>query len=195
MKIFINIINSLLLSIAIFICVISFTLLNKYYLIHEYEKYNYYQVSIDYITEHIDNVEIDINKLKKDINDYIKNYFKDKNYSSELDRDIYNQAIRRIGPYNDLRLYRDLFDLFAIVFVIITGIVLNKCKKKHNINVIFILSGITGIIVSFIIYINIKYDYMINNILIDYYKMYLGVNILLLIYPLYKYVYSKIVKR
>jgi hypothetical protein len=202
----INILESILLSICIIMVVLSFTLFNTRFIIHEFTKHDYYQMIKDNINKEVDvEYTIDDSLLKNDVNSYINGYFNDRSFTNKIMinedvipskyDEIYNRNIKVIGPYKNVRMIKDIFDVATIIMLIVTGTILNKTKKKHNINTIGLITSITGIIISFIILYTMNYGTIINGMVKDIYYVYLGFNILLLITPIYLSVYNKIVKK
>ena len=94
-----------------------------------------------------------------------------------------------------MRLYHDIVGLSTIGIIVITGILFIKTKKIHNIKFIIYLTSIIGILLSFVIYLNINYNEIINMLLKDYYYIYLGINIILLLIQPFIYISNKIVKK
>ena len=196
MKSFLNIIESILLALCIFLVVVAVTLLNKNYIKHEFKIHGYYELIISKMNDS----SIDTEAVKKDVNNYINNYFYDNKYSSKINSedntdDIYNENIKLIKPIKDFRLFRDIFDLITIAIIIGTGILFIKTKKKHNIQLIFIISGIISMIGSLIVLLNIKFDDIINPIIKDYYYIYLYFSIFMILIPIYLNVFNRIVKK
>ena len=201
MKHLLNIGESILLSISIFLIVFCLTILNKNYIKFELNRYKYYDIIISDIKKDINHdVVINYDNVKDDVNNYIDSYYVDKNYANKIDdseetREIYNKHIKFIGPYKNIRLYRDILDICTLIFIILTGLLFLKTKFKHNINVILIITGVIGIIGSFISYMLNNYTNMIYTFIHDAYHIYLGINIFILILPIFMYVKNKIVKK
>ena len=201
MKTLLNIGESILLFITILLTVLSITILNKNFIKFECKKNDYYNKVVNNIKNDTNyDINIDSNDVKIDMNNYIDSYYVDKLYSSKIDnndeyRNVYNKHIRFVGPFNNLRLYRDIFDVVTMVFIILTGFIFLKTKLKHNINIILIISSLLGIIGSFIINFMNNYEGIVFDIINDTYHVYLGLNIILLMIPLFKKIYNKIVKK
>ena len=202
MKVLLNIFESLLLSIAILLVVLCMTILNKRYIKFILDKTNYYDKVVEQINHDIEyNHNIDKNKIKIDINNYIDNYYMDKTYTNKIstDRNIdlteyYNKQIKFIGPFTNYQFKKDVINFSTIIIIVIIGLLFLKTKFRHDINVIFIISGILGVLFSFILYLN-SYDGILFNIIRGSYYIYLGINILLFLYPLYMKAYKSIVKK
>ena len=202
MKIVLNIFESLLLSFAILLVVLCMTILNKRYVKFILDRTNYYQTVVDKINHDIEyNHYIDKNKVKNDINNYIDNYYMDKEYTNKIEpninndlTDYYNKQIKFIGPFKNFRIKKDVIDICTMLIIAIIGLLFMKTKFIHNIDLIFVLSGIIGICISFLLYMN-TYEGALANLLKGMYYIYLGINILFVLYPLYKKVYLLIVKK
>ena len=202
MKVLINIGESLLLAFTILLTVFSVTVLNKNFVKYEFKRHDYYNTITNNIKNDINqnDIVVDTNDVTGDINNYIDSYYVDKLYSSKVSnndeyRDTYNKHIRFIGPYKNMRLYRDIFDVVTLAFIILTGILFLKTKFKHNINIILISTGILGLIGSFIINNINNYDGILYRVINDSYHIYLGVNIIVMLIPLYIKIYRLIVKK
>lgn len=202
MKVLLNIFESLLLSFAILLVVLCMTILNKRYVKFILDRTNYYQTVVDKINHDIEyNHYIDKNKVKNDINNYIDNYYMDKEYTNKIETnvnndlsDYYNQQIKFIGPFNNFRIKKDVIDICTIFVIAIIGLLFMKTKFIHNIDLIFVFSGIIGICISFILYMN-AYEGALRNLIKGMYYIYLGINILFVLYPLYSRGYKLIVNK
>ena len=120
MKHILNISESILLSISIFLIVFSLTLLNKNYIKFELNRYNYYDKVVNEINNEYGSTVVYYNDVKEDINNYVDSYYADKNYTSRTnneDNTIYNNHIKFIGPFKNIRLYRDILDVCTILFI------------------------------------------------------------------------------
>ena len=200
MKVLLNIFESLLLSFAVLLVLICMTILNKRYVKFILDRTNYYdkvveQINTDISYEH----NIDKNKVKEDINNYIDNYYMDKEYSNKIEcnedlTNYYNSKIKFIGPFINFRLKKDVIDICTIVIIAIVGLLFMKTKFIHNIDIIFVLSGVIGTILSFFLYLN-NYNGILFNLIRGSFYIYLGINILLFLYPVYIRVYKLIVNK
>lgn len=201
MKILLNIFESILLSIAVLLVVLCMTILNKRYVKFVLEKTSYYQVVTDDLNEHFNNkYSFDKNTIKNDMNNYIDNYYIEKEYSSKVEYDnkelteYYNNKIKFIGPFNNFRIKKDIIDICTIVIISIVGLLFMKTKFRHNLDMIAIISGIIGCGLSFFIYFN-SYEGILSNLIKGVYYIYLGLNILLFLYPLYSRGYKAVVNK
>jgi hypothetical protein len=194
MKKVLNIILSIMLAITIFLSVICITIFNRNYIKFELRIHSYYDTILNnIINESNDSIEVDNNQIRKDVDTYIDNYYKDCKCSN--DNTIYKDNIMFFNKYKNMRLYHDILCLATLGIIIITGILFLKTKKVHNIKCIIYITSILGIIISFIIYLNISYTGIINLIIKDYYYIYLGINVLLLLIQPFIILYNKIVKK
>ena len=203
MKTLLNIIESILLTIAVFLVVMCMTLLNKRYVKFILSNNNYYQTVVNKMDEDITvNHYIDSNKVKNDINNYIDNYYEDKEYNNKiiLKNDnpyltsYYNEQIKFIGPFTNYRLKKDIIDFSTLFIVIIIGLVFMKTKFKHNISLIIFISGVLGILISFLFLFN-QYEGILSKLIKGSYYIYLGTNIFLIIYSIALKVYKWYVNR
>ena len=184
-----NILLSILLSVSLFLTIIYITMFNMNYIKFELRIHSYYDTILNNI-ESSSNEKIDKNTLIKDVNEYVDSYF--KKYKDDT---TYNRNVAFLNKYNNMRLYHDIVGLSTIGIIVITGILFIKTKKIHNIKFIIYLTSIIGILLSFVIYLNINYNEIINMLLKDYYYIYLGINIILLLIQPFIYISNKIVKK
>lgn len=203
-----NIILSILLSITTLLVIIVFTIFNKNYVKHILVKYNYYdtiKTNIETDLKEYDSsleYELDINDIIKDTNNYIENNYKDKEYFNKINitnlgiipsdiSNIYNKNIKFI-KINNYAFTKDIFCLFTLIVIIISGILFNKTKNKHNIRLILLLSGTINIFIYGILYILFNTDsFIIERMVITCLHYYLGLSIIIIEYMLF----SKFLKR
>lgn len=148
-KVIINLGASILLTVTIILSIISLTLFNSRFMIKVVE---HYQVSTSVITnfENRTNqsgvcVTIEKDKVKKDLEKYIKSGYQEPNFkvnSNKAINKIYNEEINLFKIDFSYKKIRYVVDIVTIIFVIITGNVFLKSKKYHNIYSIFIITSI-----------------------------------------------------
>ena len=202
MKKLIDILLTVLLTITIFLVCFSMTILNNSFVKLDLLIHNYYETVKNNIDEQIDyDHSVDINHIKNDVNNYINGFYADRIYENKIStnvenkdselKQIYNDNIKFIKPMHNIKLYHDIFDIATIVFVIIVGYLFIKTKEKHSLNLILIISSILGIIVSGVIYVCNDYTGIMKILINDSYYFYLGINILILLLTIFKYLLKK----
>ena len=195
-----NILLTIILTITIFVICVSMTILNNRFVKLELTIHNYYEVIKNNIDKQVEvDHSVDIKDIKNDVNNYINGYYEDRTYESKIYTEnnidlssVYNENIRFIKPMNNIKLYHDLFDIATILFITLTGYVFVKTKGKHNLNLILILSGIIGIIVAGVIYTLNGYSNFMQILVNDLYYVYLGINIFVILFVVFKKVFKSI---
>ena len=189
MKSVINIIESILLAITIFLVMSFFTLGNRNFYYHEFDKYKYYDKVYKDIKNELNDKEIKnnitIKDVKEDINKYVKNSFNMQivNRVKEDKENIYVTKITFDNKFKDIDvdLIKNIVFISALIMIAITGIVFKKTKEIHSLKLISILSSILIIITFGVIklFVNIPID-IINKCFIDasYYLLFISVLII-----------------
>lgn len=160
-KILINLILSIFFSITLISVVFCLTLLNNKFVIHQFEKNNYYDVILNNLKNEDLTLKYNLNQIKKDVNNYIKNGYKN-NYKSNILGDtkkveIYNNHIKFLNLKYEFYKIKVVGYIITFILVIFTGNVLLKTKKYHDIFLILIM----GFVISVLGY---GFIYIFNNI-------------------------------
>lgn len=185
MKRILNIFLGLLLSITIFLVIICFTLLNDNFIKHYFEKNDYYELLYNEVKE---NGEYeDLSEYKYYINKYI-----DSDYHSSLNDNSFSKYINKIN-YSK---YQTIIYFITLLFIFITGTLLNKTKKQHNLKIIGLETSIILILIYGIIFIfnSISNEIIFHLISISNHYL-LGIAIIILETSLYFIIKNRYVKK
>ena len=174
-----NIICIISLYIVSILVLTTFTLFNKHFVKYEFDKHNYYNLIYKNITKDLDkdnlDYNLDIKDVKRDLDEYIDSKYS-KTFNTKIDskkdtKKLYNKHISfdHINMSNkNIKIY--IIEIVTIIFIFITGDIFIKTKKKNNVFIIFLVTGILLINTSLVLYIinNIK-----NEILFDLINKYI----------------------
>lgn len=172
MKLVKHILLSFLLSITIFISLLSIVLFNTNFLKKTLREENYYKDNISF---------------KNDLEGYINKRFSNK-YQF---KDINNKKEDKIFSLKYLHISIYIIYFINLLLIIVTGTIFNKTKNSHNLSTIAIISFIFLLIIYGILYLyNYKYIFF-RTIIPHFLKYLLVIDILVLMWG----VYSKMKKR
>lgn len=187
-----NIVFIVLFSLASFLSILCLTLFNTNFVLNKMEKFNYYEIQYESLTNYLKNNSIEF-KLKKsdlkyDIEKYVKSrynkYYIHNKIESNTNTDrIYLDYVKFNDTLEKYNVHLIIYVIFiiTILLVIVTGIVFIRTKGKHNLNFIFLISSIILIIVYGMIYLLFSTNNDFFNYLIDESSHYLlGLAVLLL---------------
>ena len=207
----INILLSFLFSITLFVTMFSFTVLNKNFIYRNFKNYDYYnKVYINIkndIKEYDKKLKYELSKkdVENDIKTYVKKRYDNTYFVNKIEtdnngeklRDIYNKNIRFNNYFinKGYPLYITIIYFVNILLIIITGIVFKKTRYKHDLFKIMVYSFIFSIIfyISSRLMIDLKNE-LLSLILYNALKIYLGVNIILFEFSIFKKYKKRIMK-
>lgn len=193
-----NISLTILFSICTFLVIAFLTFFNPHFIIHEMEKYHYYEHVIDKMNFCLESSNIEYhyleNDLKNDIKKYVKSRYKDYYIGNKIDsveysESIYLEHVKFDNWFKDNHIHELTYILFItiLMLVIVTGSIFIKTKKIHNIDKIMFFSSIL-LIISFgliKIFLNINNDFIYHAIIDSSYYI-LGVGIVFLEVSIFK---------
>lgn len=153
-----NIVLTFLFTISCFFSIMCLTLFNTNFVLKKMEKFDYYEKQYISLTNYLNSNSIEY-KLKKsdfkyDIEKYVKSryskyYIHNKIESSTNTDNIYLDYVKFnniLEKYNaNLIIYISF--MMTILLVIVTGNIFIRTKGKHNLDLIFIYSSITLILI------------------------------------------------
>lgn len=185
----INILISLLFSFTFVLTVFSLTVLSKNFVHMVVKQKNYYTIVYENVNNNKYGIKIDKKDIKKDLDKYIKsryvnNYIILPNRIDNDDfREFYNKSIKFDGFFENIDITFIIFIIYFvdIMFIIVTGIILNKTKNFHNINKIILFNFVITVILFGFIKVFVLIDnYIINEVIKMFNYYYLGLSIILL---------------
>lgn len=187
----INIICSILLFICSLLVLCAFTIFNKHFIQHVFDKNNYYELIYNNIKKdnniNIYNYELDYKDVKKDLNSYISSKYSKKFNTKielkELDTDkIYNKYIQFDGlKIKNKNIIIYLIEIFTLILIFVTANAFTSNKSKIKIYNILVLVGILCFILYGILYFSINLNNIyLSSIFHDSLKILLGYSIFLI---------------
>ena len=193
-----SILIGLLLSFTVLFVLGFLTIFNKNYIRRYMDKYNYYEIKYNDIKEQMEYLnkdyeyELSVDDVKEDINYYVSNNFESiqiHRFDDKNMNDIYSKNVK-IDNYfiehNNYNMIKILVIIVMISLVIITfELYLNLKCELYN---FFILSGVFGLIINFIMYKSIYFNLNILDYLYNKYMLfYLVANIIQIVLSVYFY--------
>lgn len=184
----INIFICLLFSLTFLITVFTLTALSKNFVKMVVRKTNYYDIVIKEVNKNKYGIKIDKSYIKKDLNNYIKSRYKNTYIvlPDGIDNKKFREEYNRIIKFDNILTNYDITSIIYLIYfvdiilIIITGIILNKTKGKHDLNNILIFNFIISILIYGIIKIFISVDnFIINEVIKMFNYYYLGIAIIL----------------
>ncbi len=178
----INVFLGLLFSITLFFTVFSLTVLNKNFIYMVFNKVGYYEK----INKKLEHLNIDEEQINKDLKTYVKShysndYFNVKNLNDEINSQ-YNSIIKFDDYFSevDITLVIEFIYIITISLILITGIVFNKTKNKHDLFKIIFINFIFCIVFYGIlkVFFDIDND-ILNSVKITFCHYYLAISIIL----------------
>lgn len=162
-KLFINMSLSILLFLSIISSLASITLLNDDYIKWVFNKNDIYSdISSSITASYTENDKIkdyDTDQVKRDIDTYISNRYVESN--SIKDKELYYNHIYFMGN-NDIKKYSYIIYAITLILIILTGNIFLHTKKKHNLDMIMLISSLMVILSSGYVYVFISFN---NNII------------------------------
>ena len=164
----INIFLGLLFSITFLFAVFSLTVLNKNFIYMVFNKVGYYEK----INKRLEYLNVDEEQINKDLKKYVKSHYRNENFNVKNLNDEAN------SQYNSIIKFDNYF--ITISLIIITGIVFNKTKNKHDLFKIIFINFIFCIVFYGILKVFLDIDNeILNNIKITFSQYYLAISIIL----------------
>ena len=177
----INVFLGLLFSITLFFTVFSLTVLNKNFIYMVFNKVGYYEK----INKKLEHLNIDEEQINKDLKTYVKShysndYFNVKNLNDEINSQ-YNSIIKFDDYFSevDITLVIEFIYIITISLILITGIVFNKTKNKHDLFKIIFINFIFCIVFYGILKVFFDIDNDILNSVKITFCYYLAISIIL----------------
>lgn len=178
----INVFLGLLFSITLFFTVFSLTVLNKNFIYMVFNKVGYYEK----INKKLEHLNIDEDQINKDLKTYVKShysndYFNVKNLNDEINSQ-YNSIIKFDDYFSevDITLVIEFIYIITISLILITGIVFNKTKNKHDLFKIIFINFIFCIVFYGILKVFFDIDNeILNSVKITFCHYYLAISIIL----------------
>ncbi len=178
----INVFLGLLFSITLFFTVFSLTVLNKNFIYMVFNKVGYYEK----INKKLEHLNIDEEQINKDLKTYVKShysndYFNVKNLNDEINSQ-YNSIIKFDDYFSevDITLVIEFIYIITISLILITGIVFNKTKNKHDLFKIIFINFIFCIVFYGILKVFFDIDNeILNSVKITFCHYYLAISIIL----------------
>ncbi len=187
-----NLVPLIMFFITSILSLICLTIFNSRFMLHEMDKYDYYDKTYKSLCNYLENnsIEYDLKQsdLENDIKKYVKNRYKEyfihnKIESSTNTDSIYLDYVKFKNILKKYNMHLIIYIVFfiTILLVIITGNLFIKTKDKHDIKTIFLYSSILLIIAYGIIYFtfNVNNDFL-NYVVNDAIHYILGYAIILL---------------
>ena len=178
----INVFLGLLFSITLFFTVFSLTVLYKNFIYMVFNKVGYYEK----INKKLEHLNIDEEQINKDLKTYVKShysndYFNVKNLNDEINSQ-YNSIIKFDDYFSevDITLVIEFIYIITISLILITGIVFNKTKNKHDLFKIIFINFIFCIVFYGILKVFFDIDNeILNSVKITFCHYYLAISIIL----------------
>ena len=180
MKVLINIVSIILLTISIIVTIFTLTIFNNNFIYNSLNK--------EGIINNISN-ECNTKELKSNIKVLVKNKYKYINTDNECVNNYINIKENNINNY-----YIYIY-IITFISIIITGLFFVKFKLKQDINKILLITSILLIIFYGIIKILVNFDNSLLNIIINKYNYYnLILAIIILEYEIFLKVKTRLKK-
>ena len=178
----INIFLGLLFLIFFLFAVFSLTVLNKNFIYMVFNKVGYYEK----INKRLEYLNVDEEQINKDLKKYVKSHYRNENFNVKNLNDEANSQYNSIIKFDnyfskvDITLIIEFIYIITISLIIITGIVFNKTKNKHDLFKIIFINFIFCIVFYGILKVFLDIDNeILNNIKITFSQYYLAISIIL----------------
>ena len=178
----INIFLGLLFFFFFLFAVFSLTVLNKNFIYMVFNKVGYYEK----INKRLEYLNVDEEQINKDLKKYVKSHYRNENFNVKNLNDEANSQYNSIIKFDnyfskvDITLIIEFIYIITISLIIITGIVFNKTKNKHDLFKIIFINFIFCIVFYGILKVFLDIDNeILNNIKITFSQYYLAISIIL----------------